>query len=993
MVLPIHLESRIDASGIQQLLNTTQSLEPKAVGIQVLAMTALSILTILTFNILRPNNKVWPSSLSPHLSPNLTVLQIVYEPKIKYHAPDKHPPRVTGSFCGWVTPLLHNHEPELFDKDVHGPRLYAHIVSVYLITFFLAALVHHHWRIMYKLRNRRFRSPEYQRLFYARTLYITNIPERRQSDAGLYKIFTGMQLPYPVTSVHIGRSVGALQGLIDKHNKLVEEFEEVLVRYLSGGNPRNQRPMITIGGCCGLGGRRQDAIKYYTTKLKQTEAAVQQCRAQLDMLQAENYGFATISSIPLAHAAAHDLRGRHPKGLTIKLAPNPKDIVYMETYGAIKKKSDIQKSNWLHPVTNILLPQPCSSFSDRFSCQSRCDRSLRLYPFYTKWSIASPATYSLVSGLLPPTVAAIFGSFLPGLMRWLSKYMGATTYSSLDRIVIARYFAFLFVSQLIFFTVIGVLFNSVLEIIIAIQNEGASLKTILDNLDKLPAKLTTTYISQSSFWLKWFPLRGFLIIFDLAQVFSLIYLSFKTRIFGRTPRDIREWTKPPVFGYAIHYSNLLFMGLIGLLFAPVAPLVSLAAAVVFWLCSWVYKYQLMFKFVTRVETGGRCWNVVINRLLFGGMFMQVVMIFTIGLQVQFKTLQFLATIPPLPFMLLFKHYINKKFANDFQYYIPRHEELSRSIVHSEDADIAGNKLEQRYAHPALQAELFTPMVHTRMLPVLRRIYKGKISGGEAFLTRGISKKSGKETDVKTEEVIEGVALTPINENELEYDPMLYRRDREEVDCDFDSVNETSSEDGHPSSLNPGVAHGHPHGGPTVHWESGHETYQFELPPISGSPPPEYVGTLRGVSNRQHDRRPSSLSTTPLYQPSSPPSPGHDANNARVHHHRGRTSGQPEQVHRVKRSSRDRQPVHHGTQDDVITLMHLGNNTLLPYAFHDPLLRAIEVTVKSLIHKPDKCISHLQDIITDQNHTTMKPTYLVLRTMTSRSRSWFNVIYY
>lgn len=46
------------------------------------------------------------------------------------------------------------------------------------------------------------------------------------------------------------------------------------------------------------------------------------------------------------------------------------------------------------------------------------------------------------------------------------------------------------------------------------------------------------------------------------------------------------------------------MGAVALVFAPLAPLVSVAAAVVFWISSWVYKYQLMFVFVTQVETGG-----------------------------------------------------------------------------------------------------------------------------------------------------------------------------------------------------------------------------------------------------------------------------------------------------------------------------------------------------------------------------------------------------
>ena len=234
-------------------------------------------------------------------------------------------------------------------RDVRGVRLFAHIGSTYLITLFIIILVHHHWRAMYRLRNQWFRSPEYQNLFYARTLCITNIPERHRSDMGLHKIFIGMQLPYPVTSVHIGRSVGHLPKLIKRHNETVRELEELVLKHMDGAEMEAYRPTIRVGGCCGMDGRRVDAIKFYTyvstlcqpnteinflsplrgfrSKLRHTEAAVQQYTAQLDMHRSENYGFASISSIPLAHAAARELKGQHPKGLTITLAPNPKDIV------------------------------------------------------------------------------------------------------------------------------------------------------------------------------------------------------------------------------------------------------------------------------------------------------------------------------------------------------------------------------------------------------------------------------------------------------------------------------------------------------------------------------------------------------------------------------------------------------------------------------------------------------------------------------------------
>ena len=88
------------------------------------------------------------------------------------------------------------------------------------------------------------------------------------------------------------------------------------------------------------------------------------------------------------------------------------------------------------------------------------------------------------------------------------------------------------------------------------------------------------------------------------------------------------------------------MAAVGLVFAPLAPQVVVAAAIVFWMSSCVYKYQLMFVFVSKVESGGvriffllhqcllltifvflkRIWNVVINRLLFCVLLMQALMI-------------------------------------------------------------------------------------------------------------------------------------------------------------------------------------------------------------------------------------------------------------------------------------------------------------------------------------------------------------------------------
>jgi calcium permeable stress-gated cation channel len=249
---------------------------------------------------------------------NILLSKIVYEPKVKYHVGDKKPPRISDSLFGWLPPLIHTKEPELLDKigpdavtflrflrmlrwmftaisilccgilipiniyyntkvnknpsqnilllltvrDVRGVWLWAHVVMTYVITFVVFAFIYVHWNAMVRMRGIWFRSAEYMNSFYARTLMIQGVPKKFQSDEGIRAIFQSMQMPYPTTSVHVGRRVGNLPDLIEKHNNSVRELEYVLVRYLKGGKLGKKRPTVNPGGGCG--GKKVDAIDYYT---------------------------------------------------------------------------------------------------------------------------------------------------------------------------------------------------------------------------------------------------------------------------------------------------------------------------------------------------------------------------------------------------------------------------------------------------------------------------------------------------------------------------------------------------------------------------------------------------------------------------------------------------------------------------------------------------------------------------------------------------------
>jgi hypothetical protein len=407
------------------------------------------------------------------------------------------------------------------------------------------AFAYFNWKRMVYLRKMWFRSPEYQQSFYARTLMVTEVPRKMQSDNGLMSLFQSLQVPYPTSAVHIGRKVGNLPELINYYNDTVRQLEEVLVRYLKKGRIGKRRPVLHQGGFLGIGGKKVDAIDFYTEKLKRLEIAIEKWRDSLDQRTPETYGFASMAAVPYAHIVAAQMRQKKKNGAVISMAPNPKDIIWENlsaSSGTIARKKTI---GW------VLLIAFCAFNTVPLlviSLLANLTALATYVKFLADWGAESPNTFSLVSGVLPPSVMAIFAVIFPVVLRKISRYLGAKTRSELDKAVTKRYFAFLIISQLVIFTLIGVIFNSVKEIVVQIGKHD-SFQEILDNLHELPKNINNTYIQQSSYWLTWFPLRGFLSVFDLAQIVHLVWITIKTRLFGRTPRDIRDWTKPPDFDY------------------------------------------------------------------------------------------------------------------------------------------------------------------------------------------------------------------------------------------------------------------------------------------------------------------------------------------------------------------------------------------------------------------------------------------------------------
>ncbi|CAO1617447.1 unnamed protein product [Parajaminaea phylloscopi] len=813
---------------IGDALNQSSKTSGAQVAIAGGAFVGLAVFTLICFCFLRPNNK------------------IVYQPKLKYAEGDRRPPPLSDSVLGWLPPVLRLSEQDLLPLigldavtflrfcrmicyittllaiimcgtlipvdityhlrnqgsgaynlnmlsmfNVKGNYIWAHVAMSYIGTFVALTLIWYNYRQMVQLRWTWFRSDDYQNAFHARTLMITHVDKRLRSDEALAGALSSIGMPYATTDVHISRVVGQLPDLIEKHDEYVRQLERVLAKWLKDPQKVPQsRPTMRIGGWACFGGKQVDAVDYLTRRIKTLETTIVTWKERIADHKPESYGFAAMATVPFAHAAARSLRSKHPRGLEVTLAPPPKDIIWenMNMTGAQRARS----SSWGFVLLSLLLFVNAVPLV-AVALISQMERFQGVLPFLASWHGASSWSFSAVAGLAPPAISGAFGYFLPYLMRRLGKYRGVTTRNRLDRVICSQYFGFLVISQFVVFTLVGVTLTTIAQLI---KNDKS-----IRNADAILGLVKNQYLNMSNYWLTWIPLRIFVIMFDVSQTIKLLYTWVLSAFLGRTPRDIREFTKPPSFDYAIYYANFLFLFAVGMLYATLAPLVLAFVAICAWVGLFAYKYMHIYVVITKNESGGRLWRVVINRLLIGIVFMQVILALAVALDQRWPAF---ACLPPILFVVIFKIYCRVAFDRQFDWYIPDANELGRLKAHTGDA--SHHRLARRFGHPSLHQRLFTPMVHAKIKHLLPQVYTGRLDDYDAYDAEG-----GKNADMAG-----GLNIKAVEEDEAAYNPHL--------DSDAASIF---------SSTTTGPFRGAPSRAGTTDFQTQHEQYIAQGPRAGG----------------------------------------------------------------------------------------------------------------------------------------------------------------
>lgn len=602
---------------------------------------------------------------------------------------------------------------------MQGPKQWAHVVVSYLVVAVVLSLVQKTYLRVTQIRQEYFASKGYQSNFQSRTLLITDISTTIGNDEMLRQALQNSGSPYPFKDVELGMCMNDLARLLRDHKDAVYQLEKYIDKALR--HPHKKRPTVKVPNVSnGPGSKREvDAIDYFDQCRVRLEHEIEKARNLKHFFVPQTYGFASTSHPMYAHAAAKYYNLNRPSLFQVRMASSPRDIIWENLE---KSRSSRRRSRHFGNFLLLLLFLGNIIPLLFVAILSNLDAFGSLSPTLKDWHSNSEASFAAVTGVVPPLVAFAFSLVLPRMMRKLVMYRGVRTKQSRDVTLTGQYFTFLILTQFLIFSLISVLLDLTLNIMSSVGKDESASSVLASAAKNLSSSISLRFQFLSAYWMTWVVLRGFLLLVELAQISRLFYLWVNEYILPHTPRDLWLFSQPPPFYYWSWYAELLFLAAIGLIYAPLSPIVTAFTAGVFWLALFVFKNQLFFVYVTKRESGGRLWNVVVRCLLVALCVMQAVLAASMGLV--YNWIKAVVCLPPILAVLCYGFYAHWKLDPQYLWFTPTPMELARLPPTSGMA--VHEPLRRQFGHPLLYDKLSKPIINSVFMNRVTEVYGGEV---------------------------------------------------------------------------------------------------------------------------------------------------------------------------------------------------------------------------------------------------------------------------
>lgn len=226
-----------------------------------------------------------------------------------------------------------------------------------------------------------------------------------------------------------------------------------------------------------------------------------------------------------------------------------------------------------------------------------------------------PKLKTIIQGILAPLAYNLAIFVAPHIMHLILRMQGKTSRSEIQMALMSKYAWFLFFQT----SIIGVVFSSVLELLIAFWSHGY--ESVFD-------KIRTTMPSKSHFFANIVFQRAFiglmLILLQPAVLFKKLAFSVFWPRSRRTPRAKLTFHNPKSILPGIIFPDfIVFPYQITMAFITITPLSVIPGLLFYGLASFVFKHQFVYSYAVPNESGGMYWRRLSVHLMAGVLMNQI----------------------------------------------------------------------------------------------------------------------------------------------------------------------------------------------------------------------------------------------------------------------------------------------------------------------------------------------------------------------------------
>ncbi|KAK3701719.1 hypothetical protein QZH41_018872 [Actinostola sp. cb2023] len=538
-----------------------------------------------------------------------------------------------------------------------SPKVWAHLIAVWVYTVVLCYLLYREWKIYIEYRQRYLAKG----LKHHYAVLVRDLPAKLQDNESL-KTYLEQLFPGQVDDVAVIENLDDWQEMVNQHDQFVWKLEKAKFLHEKKG----ERPMHKTKLC---GGEKVDSIAFYEAELKK-------CRDNLEEEKGKDHkalpaAFIIFKSLKTASIAMQCQWDSIPISIGVKPAPEVNNVIWGNLgigFCSRKIRSAIVAVFvfllvvfWMIPVAFV------SSLIQLESLGKRV-------PFLAKVNELPIFVTGFLGGFLGGLALLIFFIILPLILRLVSKLQGLVSLSEVQRSTLGKLFIFKILNMFLLLAVAGSVMNKLDEMI----------KKPME----LPTFLAQTLPSQSTFFITLILLMSFgAFPMELLRIGPLIVVAIKRKFCNLTPREDKAAWRPPPIAYDVQYANHLYALIVGLCYSIMAPLMTPFTFTYFLLAYVVWSNQVLCVYIPIFDSGGLLWPKVFNRIIAGLLVFQALMIGIFGLK---KIAAVSILVLPLPVItLLF-------FAFVQFYLLPLSENLTQVKVNSEEEPQFPQEITQGY---------------------------------------------------------------------------------------------------------------------------------------------------------------------------------------------------------------------------------------------------------------------------------------------------------